>query len=88
MSTPTLKVPRKLLAEIVEEAREELVRELILASHEEVALLTPSQVMGLMNVNHQTLAGMNLPRVEIVPKRVIRYRLADVRRAIERRITE
>ena len=82
------KIPRKLALEMVEEAKAEIVRQLIDENRGDVALLTPSQVMGLLNVNHQTLSGMNLPRIEIIPKRVIRYRLSDIRAALERRVTE
>lgn len=72
----------------LEIARAQLVRELIDGNKDEVTLLSPAQVMGLLNVNHQTLSGSSIPRVEIIPKRVIRYRLADIKKFITDHITE
>lgn len=72
----------------LEAARRDLVRGMIEEYRDDVALLTPSQVMGLLNVNHATLAGMAIPRVEIVPRRVIRYRLRDVKEHIAKLLTD
>lgn len=77
-----------LTREDLEIARHELVRGMIDEYRDDVALLTPSQVMGLLNVNHATLANMAIPRVEVIPKRVIRYRLRDVKEHIAKLLTD
>jgi hypothetical protein len=80
--------PSLLTREDLEIARAQLVRELIDGNRDEVTLFSPAQVMGLLDINHATLAALPIPRVEIIPRRVIRYRLADVKEFISKHITE
>lgn len=62
-----------------------LVERLLKENRESLSLLSPAQVSGLIDVNAKTLADIkDLPRVTIIPGKIYRYRLADVKAWIER----
>lgn len=62
-----------------------LVERLLAENRESLSLLSPAQVSGLIDVNAKTLAEIKgLPRVTIIPGKIYRYRLADVKAWIER----
>ena len=86
MSAP-ITIPRTMIREFVAEARAQLVAELIDAHRDEIQLLSPAQVCGLLDVNPATLSKSAIPRVVLAPK-MIRYRLADVKSFIASHMEE
>jgi predicted DNA-binding transcriptional regulator AlpA len=73
----------KVAREIADEAKGELVRELIEQNREAVQLLSPAQVCGILDMNPTTLNKTDMPRVVLSGGKMIRYRLSDVRAFIE-----
>ncbi len=75
------------LSEIIAGARCGLVERLLTERRDDLELLTPVQVCGLLNVNQKTLDTLKdgPPRVTIVAGSVIRYRACDVASYIKRR---
>jgi hypothetical protein len=80
-------IPRSMIREFVDEARAQLVTELIDAHREEVQMLSPAQVCGILDINPATLTKTAIPRVVLAPK-MIRYRLVDVKEFIAASIEE
>lgn len=72
---------------IIDGARSGLVERLLTERRDDLELLTPVQVCGLLNVNQKTLDTLKdgPPRVTIVAGSVIRYRACDVASYINRR---
>ena len=65
--------------------RAALVERLLEESRASLCLLTPAQVAGLLDVQPATLTKIrDLPRVTIIPGKVYRYKLDDVKAWIER----
>jgi len=81
-------IPRAMIRDFVKEARAQLIEELITAHREEIQLLTAAQVCGILDVNPKTLSTTPIPRVVVVPNKVIRYRLADVKKFIASNMEE
>lgn len=67
------------LESLLTTARRELVAKLISGHREEITLISPAQAAGLLDVTVNTLSSLHIPRVVIVPHRVVKYRLADIR---------
>jgi hypothetical protein len=70
--------------DILDSARDELVRNLILQG-DRVRLLSPSQAAGILDVRPNTLSRLPIPRVALDSK-LIKYRLSDITDFIESRI--
>lgn len=60
-----------------------LVNAILEENRESLSLLSPAQVCGLLDVSLKTLADLSIPRVTIVPGKIYRYRLADVKAWLE-----
>ncbi len=58
---------------------------LLAENREELDLRSPTQVAGILDIAPKTLLMTDCPRVTIVPNKVIRYRLADVKAWLESR---
>ena len=63
---------------LIDSARAELVAQLMTECREAICLLSVQQVAGMLDVNPQTLTSMKLPRVVLIPHKVVRYALSDV----------
>lgn len=72
-----------LLAQVLDEAKTELVGKL-LTEFQEIRLLTVTQTAAMLDITTQTLTGLSIPQVRLTPTSSIRYRLSDVRDYIER----
>jgi hypothetical protein len=70
--------------DILDSARDELVRNLILQG-DRVRLLSPSQAAGILDVRPNTLSRLPIPRVALDSK-LIKYRLSDLTDFIESRV--
>lgn len=72
---------------LFQKALERLVAYLISNFSDDLQLLTPSQVCGLLNINQKTLDTLKdgPPRVTLVAGAVIRYRASAVAAYIKRR---
>ena len=68
---------------ILAETRRELVATLIAEHRDNLRLMSPSQLAGLLDVNAHSLLTLGIPRIEIAPK-VIRYRVTDVEAYLEK----
>jgi hypothetical protein len=75
---------------LLADVRNDLVARILTEKADRLTLLSGAQVCGILNVNQKTLDTLNapIPRVVIIPGSVIRYRLSDVERYIESRITK
>ena len=74
-------------ADIIAGAKSGLVQRLLTEKRDDLELLTPVQVCGLLNINQKTLDSLKdgPPRVTLVPGAVIRYRASEVAAYIDRR---
>lgn len=77
-----------MIAELTKEEREaimgRLMERIYQENRESLELLSPAQVAGLLDISPKTLAEIKgLPRITIVPNKIIRYRLADVKAWLE-----
>lgn len=67
------------LSILLDETRKELVAMLMTENRDELTLISPAQAAGLLDVNPKTLTDLNIPRVVLVPNRIVKYRMADIR---------
>ena len=72
------------LEQIMDEARAEVVKTILAKNMDELTLISKSQAAGILDVDGKTLDAMKIPRVVLVPKKKIAYRLSDIKAAIER----
>lgn len=56
-----------------------LAEQLISEYRGDLELFSPAQVAGILDLSIKTLATLDIPRVTIVPNKIIRYRLSDVK---------
>ncbi len=62
------------------ELLDRLARMIYEGCREDLELLSPAQLYGLLDVSHKTLWTLtDIPRVTVIPNKVIRYRLSDVK---------
>ena len=73
---------------IVSKAQAQMVQMLIDDYRDDLQLVSPSRACGILDVSTKTLAEMRIPRIVIVPNKVIRYRLSDISAYLERHIEE
>jgi len=74
--------------ELTEAERETIIARLVDAlikeNRDDLQLLSPAQTAGILDMSPKTLADIKgLPRITIVPNKIIRYRLADVKAWLE-----
>ena len=74
------------LDSIIKTATAQLVERLLLERREDLDLLTPAQVCGILDLNTKTLDKLQIPRVTLIPGKAIRYRMADVKAWIDSRV--
>ena len=79
----TLELTKAQTAELIESARREMVERLMIEYRGAVTLLSVQQTAGLLDCNPKTLLSMGIPRVVLVPNKVIKYRLADLQQFIQ-----
>jgi hypothetical protein len=72
-------------ADIIKTSRAELVNRLIRENGDDLALISPSQAAGILDIRAHTLTALPIPRVAISPQ-TIKYRLSDITAFIESRI--
>lgn len=65
---------------LLRHARSEVVKFLLTERRDDLELLTPAQVCGILNVNQKTLDTLKdgPKRVTLVPGKVVRYRASKV----------
>jgi hypothetical protein len=68
-----------LTPEDVEAIRAGLVAALLRDHREDLELLSPAQVAGILDVQVAYLKTLPIPRITITPGKIYRYRLADVK---------
>jgi hypothetical protein len=73
---------------LIETARAEIVASILAKQHERLTLVSKAQAAGLLDVDSKTLDGLPIPRVVIVPKKKICYRLSDLAEFIERNMEQ
>jgi hypothetical protein len=59
--------------------RAALVEKLLAEHREDLELLSPAQVAGILDVQVVYLKTLPIPRITITPGKIYRYRLADVK---------
>jgi hypothetical protein len=67
------------VAEIISEARADLVRSLITQHKDDFDYISPAQTAGILDVNPKTLSTLPIPRYVISVGKVVKYRLSEVR---------
>jgi hypothetical protein len=77
----TLSPPQ--LKDLLDETRKELVGTILADHGDALKLVSPSQAAGILDVTTTTLGRLPIPRVVIDAKRMVRYRLSDIRAFIE-----
>jgi len=75
------------LREIIDGARHDVATRLFTERRDDLQLLSPAQVCGLLDINQKTLDTLpdGPPRVTLIVGKVIRYRACDVAAYVERR---
>ena len=66
------------MRELARGARQDVAVSLINEWRDELELLSPSQVCGILDVNSKTLATLDIPKVTVIPGKVHRYRASVV----------
>jgi hypothetical protein len=74
-------------AALIDAAKAEVVRSLLAENRDDLSLLSPSQAAGILDVNINTLGTLGIPRIELAPK-MIRYRVADIRKFLSQKTTK
>lgn len=64
--------------ELIKDARADVVAHLLQEHRDDLRLLSAQQVAGMLDVNPKTLTAMKIPRVVLIPNKVIKYKLQDV----------
>lgn len=64
--------------ELIKDARSDIVAHILQEHRDDLRLLSVQQVAGMLDVNPKTLTAMKIPRVVLIPNKVIKYKLADV----------
>lgn len=72
---------------LIESAKAEIVRSLLAENRDDLSLLSPSQAAGILDLNVTTLGTLGIPRIELAPK-MIRYRVADIRKFLSQKTTK
>lgn len=66
-------------AYIIRQAVAETVATLISQHKDEFDYISPAQAAGMIDVNPKTLSGLPIKRYVLVPNKVVKYRLSEVR---------
>jgi len=64
--------------ELIESARADVVKHILTECREQLCLLSVQQASGMLDCTPQTLLNMKLPRIVLIPNKVVRYKLSDV----------
>lgn len=75
----------KTKADLLGQIRDSAVKALIGDHWKDLELLSIQQVCGLLDVSDPILRGLPIPRINIVPGKVVRYRATDVAEFINSR---
>jgi hypothetical protein len=76
------------LDSLIETARAEIVASILAKQHERLTLVSKAQAAGLLDVDSKTLDSLPIPRVVVVPKKKICYRMSDLAEFIERNMEQ
>jgi hypothetical protein len=76
------------LDELVATSRREIVASVLSEHGDKLALVSKAQAAGMLDVDSKTLDSLPIPRVVIVAKKKIAYRLADLAAFIERNMEQ
>ena len=64
--------------DLIRDARADVVAHLLQEHRDDLRLLSVQQVAGMLDVNPKTLTAMKIPRVVLIPNKVIKYKLQDI----------
>lgn len=81
MTTVTLTPDQ--LDDLIDRSRAEIVASVLAKHGSDITLVSKAQAAGLLDVDSKTLDSLNIPRVVLVPKKKISYRLSDLAKFIE-----
>jgi hypothetical protein len=67
-------------AEFIDLARKELVAALIVQHKKDFDLISPAQAGGILDIAPNTLRKVpGLVQIDVIPRKVIRYKLSDIK---------
>ncbi len=75
MNIPLSKTQEK---DLIESVRADMVAQLLTENRDDLRLLSVQQVSGMLDVHPKTLQAMKLPRVVLIPNKVVKYLMSDV----------
>ena len=76
------------LDELIATSRAEIVASILAKQADRLTLVSKAQAAGLLDVDAKTLDSLPIPRVVLVAKKKIAYRLADLSDFIERNMEQ
>ena len=68
----------------IAEVQSAVVSKLIDHHHVELDLISPAQLSGILDLSLRTILTLDIPRVTIVPNKIYRFRLSDVKAWLEK----
>jgi hypothetical protein len=78
----TLALTADQIGALMDEARAEIVASILAKHADSLTLVSKAQAAGLLDLDTKTLDSLPIPRVVIVPKKKIAYRLTDIAKFI------
>lgn len=74
--------PRQ-IDEIIESVKGSLLEKLYSEQREDLGLVSPAQACGMLDVSPQTLRVLEIPRVVLIPNKLIKYKISDIKKHIQ-----